>query len=163
MVQIINKLQIIAGDKIIPPGCEPTSALTSVTLSRNSRCCGATVDLADALEAIPGSYVELGFNFIGSGRREKWFVLPPITPECPCQSYDDYYEILRGLSCNTDEEITVAPCYVDTKFCPDPDFGSIKKPPTSTYFDEGSVPQDAYISVNYQTPSYNSERDPYDI
>lgn len=139
------QLEVIANSKIIVPGCEPTSALSSLALSSYlaaAGCGSAIINLQDALDAIPGSYVKLGANFNLGGRRQKWFVLPPIDTDCPCDQYPDYYDILRDLA---NEELPVEESFdacdvIGQGFCPSPDFDSILPPPPDPYQPEGSFP-----------------------
>jgi hypothetical protein len=68
------KLEILANGKIIVPGCEPTSSLSSAALSSwmaAGGCGNAVVDLEDVLSAIPGSYVQLGANFGRGNKRQR--------------------------------------------------------------------------------------------
>ena len=103
---IQNKLQVLAGNKVLVPGCEPTSAFTSTTLAENRDCTASVVDLADALEAVTGSTVIYMRN-----PRRKFFVLPngpPPSPDCCGKSRcacvgEDWYQKLRDIG----EEIGV--------------------------------------------------------
>ena len=139
------QLEVIANSKILVPGCEPTSALSSTVLSSflaESGCGSALVDLQDALATIPGSFVKLGANYNRGGFRQTWFVLPPIDTDCPCDQYPDYYDILRELA---NEELPVEENFdacdiIGQGFCPSPDFDSIAAPPTSPYKEEGVFP-----------------------
>jgi hypothetical protein len=100
-VNITHQLEIMPNGKVLVPGCEPTSALSSNVLNSwlaQSGCGSALVDLDLALAAIPGSHVKLGCNFGRAGTRQKWLVLPGIDTDCPCASYPDYYNILRNLA-----------------------------------------------------------------
>lgn len=139
------QLEVKGINKVLVPGCEPTSSLSSRTLSAymamGKGCKNALVDLNDALEAIPGSYVKLGNNF-NKGVRQKWFVLPPICAECPCTSYEDYYKILRNIpGAEIPVEDKFDKCDLEGMgYCPSPDFDQVAPPPTSTYHAEGSFP-----------------------
>lgn len=142
------QLEVHGNNKVLVPGCEPTSSLSSKTLSAymaaGKGCKNALVDLNDALAAIPGSFVKIGFNF-NKGTRQKWFVLPPIDTSCPCTSYPDYYDILRNIP---GSEIPVESEFdkcdmIGMGYCPSPDFDSIEPPPSSPYQDEGSFPAGA--------------------
>lgn len=163
MIQITNKLQIQPNDTIIIPGCEPTSAVTSITLMRNQECCGAVVNLQDALDNIPGSYVERGPNYGMRFGPARWLVIPLPSPVCPCDGVTDWYQVLRDLACKPEDEITeVSPCLVN-KFglCPDPEYKSIPAPPNGTYFPEGSM-ADGSTSVTYQQMNKGAVKgDPY--
>ncbi len=140
-----HQLEIRGKNKVLVPGCEPSSSLTSKTLSAymavGKGCKNALVDLNDALTAIPGSYVKYGFNF-NKGVRQKWFVLPPIEPTCPCSTYPDYYEILRNIP---GSELPVVDEFdkcdlIGMGYCPSPDFANIEPPPPNPYHEEGSFP-----------------------
>lgn len=144
-IQIGLQLEVLANNKILVPGCEPTSSLSSATLSiylSKHRCGNALVDLNNALEAIPGSYVKYGANFNRGNRRQKWFVLPPVGVDCPCETYTDWYEILRKLA---NEELPVEEKYdacdtIGMGYCPSPDFKDIQAPPHDPYREEGAFP-----------------------
>lgn len=101
--EIRNKLEILRGNKILVPGCEPTSAFTSPTLAENRECKSTVVDLKDALEAIPDATIETWSN-----PRTRFFVLPKGPPPSPddcgnCVPQVDYYQLLRDIG----EEIDV--------------------------------------------------------
>lgn len=139
------QLEIRAGNKILVPGCEPSSSLTSRTLSAymaaGKVCKNALVDLSAALAAIPGSYVKYGINF-NKGLRQKWLVLPPINISCPCDEYVDYYRILKNLP---GTELPVEEKYdtcdtIGMGYCPSPDFKDIAPPPNDPYQAEGTFP-----------------------
>jgi hypothetical protein len=116
MAEIANKLNVIANNKIIVPGCEPASAISSTTLAAGLNCNQPLVSLSDALKAIPGSYVEFGYNS-GFGRRLKWFVFPPREVECPCSLSVDYYQILRDIAVEEDVVEEVDCNTIDLGFC----------------------------------------------
>lgn len=138
-IEIAIKLVIIGEDKVVVPNCEPTSAITSVTLLKDqvNYCKNSVVSLADALLAIPGSTVEYGYNF--GVPRQKWFVLPPNPVGC-CGIGPDWYKVLR--------ELPAQPPPVESKFdycnvngmgyCPSPGFLFADAPPTRTYEPEGT-------------------------
>jgi len=122
-IHIEYKLDVIGTDKIVVPGCEPTSALTSTTLARWGDCGSVTVDVADALEAIPGSKLEYQINT--GGVRKRWFVLPAYCPICRpgCLSIPDYYQILKDLANEGQDEEEPEQCegeVLDQGFCKDP-------------------------------------------
>ena len=138
-----HQLEVRGNNKILIPGCEPTSSLTSKTLSAymasGKSCKNALVDLNDALAAIPGSSVKFGVNF-NKGVRQKWFVLPPIDTSCPCDSHLDYYEILRNIP-GSELPIESEFDYCDTMnmgYCPSSDFMDAEAPQANPYKDEGS-------------------------
>ena len=96
-IQIANRLEVLLGNVIIVPGCEPTSAISSPTLAVNSNCRASTIPLATALEAIPGSTIEIRYNPM------RWFFVlpagPPTQPGCnTCVSTADYYQMLRDAA-----------------------------------------------------------------
>jgi len=145
MKAIHHQLEVTGNSKVVVPGCEPTSALSSVALSAflaENGCGNALVDLDDALAAIPGSFVKLGNNFNRGNMRQKWYVLPAIDPSCPCQTYEDYYRTLRTLIVDDDPvEEEYDACNVNGMgFCPSPDFDTALPPPTDPYVEEGSFP-----------------------
>lgn len=143
---ISMQLEIIPGNKILLPGCEPTSALSSNKLSSwlaASGCTdGALINLDDALNAIPGSYVKYGFNFNRGGMRQKWFVLPPRDTDCPCAPNNDWYSVLKGLDSEEPEiEDVYDHCNINGMgFCPSPDFNDTVAPLPDPYKEEGSFP-----------------------
>jgi len=97
---IRNKLEVQDGGIIKLPGCEPISAQTSDTLAANIKCTTSHISLEDAINAIPGSSIELLPN--SGGIKKILFVLPqgpPPEPGCnTCQSIDDYYQILKDAA-----------------------------------------------------------------
>lgn len=110
-IKIANKLEVLRGNKILVPGCEPTSAFTSPTLAENRDCKAAVVDLADALKAIPGSTVTYMSN-----PRKKFFVLPngpaedPSVCKEPCKkNVNDWYALLRDIGTEVDVPTTTGP------------------------------------------------------
>lgn len=137
-MQISLKLRVLPGDKIIVPGCEPATYSTSTSLLQNMNCGRSVVDLKDALEAIPGSKVELaGYDLINT----KYFVLPPKEVGCNCAPVVDYYEILKSIAKEPPEkDDSYDHCNViDQGYCPSPDFEFKEPPPTSTYLPEGNT------------------------
>jgi hypothetical protein len=139
------QLEILPNNKVLVPGCEPTSALTSNKLSAwlSQFGCdeGALVNVKDVLEAIPGSFVKYGANFNRGNRRQTWLVFPPIDLDCPCRSYDDWYAILKSLPKTdlTDEELKDC-ANNDMGYCPSPDFNEVPAPPKDPYKNEGDFP-----------------------
>jgi len=142
---ISYQIEVMGNNKMLVPGCEPTSALSSVKLSSwlaASGCKNALVDVNVALEGIPGSYLKFGANWGRGNMRQKWFVLPSIDTDCPCSEYPDYYQILRDLA---SEEIPLEESYdacntTGMGYCPSPDFDEIEAPPPDPYQPEGSWP-----------------------
>ena len=100
-INIANKLEVLFGNKLLVVGCEPVSAFTSTALAVNRDCGASVIDLADALEAIPGSTVVAWVN-----PRRLFFVLPDGPPPkygcapVSCKT-TDYYEILREIGKET--------------------------------------------------------------
>lgn len=115
MIKIKNRLEILRGNKILVPGCEPTSAFTSPTLAENRECKMTVVDLADALAAIPEATIVSWGN-----PRTRFFVLPdgppPAMGDCDCKQ-TDWYQILRDIG----EEIEAE---TDNRICGQPYFSS---------------------------------------
>lgn len=104
-ITIANRIEVRGSDQVLIPGCEPTSALTTDTLSRFNTCCAATVNLDDALAAIPGSRIEWQTNNGSmSGSRKKWLVLPEYEVNCPCTPMFDSYAKLKELACEQSSE-----------------------------------------------------------
>lgn len=137
------QLEVRGRNKVLIPGCEPSSALTSRTLSAymaaGKACKNALVDLNEALAAIPGSYVKYGDNF-NKGVRQKWYVLPPIPINCPCNEYPNYYDMLRNLP---GTELPIEEKYdkcdsIGMGYCPSPDFINSPAPPNDPYVPEGT-------------------------
>ncbi len=95
---IRNRLEILRGNKILVPGCEPTSAFTSPTLAENRECTVTVVDLADAIAAIPDATIISWRNPL-----TRFFVLPSGPPPSPddctkdCKRQSDWYQILRDI------------------------------------------------------------------
>ena len=135
------QIEVLANGKMQVPGIEPVSALSSTTLSVAMKDQTiALVDVKIALDAIPGSFVKYGNNFGKGGIRQRWYVLPPITPECPCGIVEDYYRILRRLASN-DAPITEKydTCdLIGMGYCPSPDFNSTPAPEPDPYQTEGT-------------------------
>lgn len=92
-VTIANKLEVMLGNVIIVPGCEPVSDFTSTTLAANMHCETSIIKVEEALEAIPGSTLEMQTN-----PRRLFFVLPSGPPLPPNQNGGtDWYAMLRGI------------------------------------------------------------------
>lgn len=95
-ITIANKLEVLLGNVIIVPGCEPVTDITSTTLAANMQCKTSVIKLEDALCAVPGSTLEFQKN-----PRRLFFVLPsgpPTHPGCDaCNSQPDWYALLRDV------------------------------------------------------------------
>jgi hypothetical protein len=148
-VQVSLQLEVKPGGKILVPGCEPTSAMSSRTLGmflqKTGRCKNALVPLNSALAAIPGSYVKFASNFGRGGAAQRWFVFPPTLPGCPCPAVIDYYDMLRNIAV---EELPPTEefdkCNIaGMGYCPSPDFETPSKP--DPYIQEGTFPGDVGI------------------
>ncbi len=112
-IQVANRLNILPGDRggrILIPGCEPTSVLSSTTLHKNLKgiCKAAFVHVNDAMEAIPGARIEFISNMERAGG-SRVFVLPPYDINCPCCDANDWYEVLRNLADSGEEDCVEAP------------------------------------------------------
>lgn len=162
-INISLKLEILPNNKLIVPGCEPSSSLSSKTLSAwmaRGGCGNALVDVNEALAAIPGSKVVLGQNY-GRGKiLQKWFVLPPIDTDCPCAQYDDFYDILRCLAKeDLPEETNFDACdVIGMGYCPSPDFDEQPPPPPDPYVEEGSFPPG--VGILPPIPPWSIKPDP---
>lgn len=139
------QLEVLPGNKILVPGYEPTSAMSSRALSAHLAKEGVgtpLVDVEDALLAIPGSFLKYGINYNRGGYRQSWYVLPPMKPDCPCEPYPDYYQILKDLA---KTELPIEEKYDNCDingmgYCPHPDFKLVEPPPQSPYKPEGAFP-----------------------
>ncbi len=139
------QIEVHASNKILVPGCEPTSALSSRALGAylaKHGCGNALVNVEDVLCAIPGSFLKFGANFNHLGYRQKWLVLPPFWPGCPCPTYPDYYKILKSLAnVELPVEESFDACDINGMgYCPHPDFKLTPSPEPDMYKAEGSFP-----------------------
>ncbi len=152
-IRIERKLEVLGNNKLLVPGCEPTSAISSVTLmayqKREGTCKNAVVSLQDALDAIPGSYIIFGINF--NVPRKRWFVLPAFDPsDCPCTAETDWYGVLRSLA---QEEAPVTDNFdacnlIGMGYCPSPDFKT-EKPGDFGRAPDGGAPVDSYVEEGH--------------
>ena len=111
-VTIKNLLEVLPGNIILVPGCEPISAFTSPTLAANMDCKASTITLATALEVCPGSTITR-WPMSGGFYVKRFFVLPdgPPTPvgceETSPACQVDWYQILRdnadGIGAQNDD------------------------------------------------------------
>lgn len=96
-IYIRNKLEIMPGNVIRVPGCEPTSSLTSTGLLNNIDCEASIIPLEDALALIPGSRVIRTMVPAGQNGTGRFFELPDGPPpdgnDCGCP--EDWYKILK--------------------------------------------------------------------
>lgn len=139
------QLEVNVNNQIIIPGCEPTSSMSSRTLSAymalGKYCKNALVNVDDVIAAIPGSYIKYGLNF-NKGVRQRWLVLPPTKFDCPCEYNTDYYQILRqlpSLEMPVDEQYDKCDM-MGMGYCPSPDFDEATAPAPSPYIEEGTFP-----------------------
>lgn len=96
-IEIRNKLEILNGNKLLVPGCEPTSAFSSPTLAENRDCKASIVDLADAIQVLPGAKIVSWKNPL-----RRFLVLPDGPPPGPdkCSGNcvrTDWYALLREI------------------------------------------------------------------
>ena len=139
-IYIANRLEVFGADMVLVPGCEPTSALTSYTLLMYRTCKAAMVHLHDALNAIPGSWVEWQVNNGQSnGSRKKWFVLPRVYQTCPSTPYPDFYKMLRDIPADEhhDDDLAKRCGTVDQGF--PKDINKMLPPPVQPYVPEGTL------------------------
>lgn len=141
-IRIHRGLEILPGNKVLVPGCEPSSAFTSATLYAQQvaqgLCQNSIVDLAVVLDAIPGARVEFGSNF--NAPRQRWLILPPFDPSaCPCVGETDWYGVIRSLA-SPDDTVTEnfdACNSVGMGYCPSPGWQDTPAPDADPYFGEG--------------------------
>jgi hypothetical protein len=110
IIIIRNKLEIQPGNVINVPGCEPTTSLTSDTLSRNLKCNASIIPVEDVLRLIPGSRIVRVLSPFGQTGTGMFLELPSGPPqngnECPAECIPDWYAVLRKHARvrNTDED-----------------------------------------------------------
>jgi len=105
-IRICNLLEVRAGNKIVVPGCEPTSAFTSPTLAENRDCKQTVIDLQEALDAVPGSTI-VSIRNPGSTRPKGLFFKLPNGPPgnygcTDTTSIQDHYAKLRAVGKDMD-------------------------------------------------------------
>ena len=95
-MSIRGKLEVLPGGVINIPGCEPTSAASSITLEVNRQCTASVITLERAKELIPNATMEMWHNPI------RWFFVlpdgPPTQPGCSTAGRAcgyDWYQVLR--------------------------------------------------------------------
>jgi len=120
-ITIRNRLEILPGNVILVPGCEPISAFTSPTLAANRDCPGTIIDLDVAKSVVPGYAIVTMKNWGSQLGSRRFFVLPSGPPPNPSkcnsgpQCVTDWYQILRDNatplpdSCNTSDSVST-PC-----------------------------------------------------
>lgn len=155
------KLDIIPGGqartgKVFIPGQEPLSDSSSNILAANMHGKPATVDVADVLATIPGTYILWADNWTNNlGVRKSWLVFPPYDPDC-CTAIPDYYQMLRDIDPREEPEHEEACNAIDTGFCPSPDWTRTPPPEPDPYQEEGESP---YGVINYSAgtpPPWNN-------
>jgi len=145
MVEISFQLPVIPDNKVLIPGCEPTSNLTSNKLSswlaQNGCIEGGLLDLDEITNNIEGVYIKFGDNFGVGNMKQKWVVFPPHEVACPCSPYTDWYQELRNLaSIKEAQQRPTDDCGpVDMGYCT-VDFDDYERPPASPYREEGVFP-----------------------
>lgn len=106
-ITIKNKLEILPGNVIRIPGCEPVSSFTSLALAANVDCKASIISLEDAVEAIRDATGEEAqiikvLTPAGVPGTGKFFELPQGPPprgnECPSSDIPDYYRILKDAA-----------------------------------------------------------------
>lgn len=146
-IQINYQLEVMPGDILYLPGCEPTSAVTSKTLNAMiaQACPKSTVQLEDALKAIPGSYVKIGTNYNRRGVMQKWLVLPPKDASCPCPTNVDYFAILKSISSDEEPIYDYSGCDLVNGQSKYPSFADYTPPPKDPYVQEGSYMDTGFL------------------
>lgn len=98
-IEIKNKLEIMPGNMISVPGCEPISSMSSLGLQQNFHCNASVIPVEDVLKLIPGSRIVRAFairGHIGTGLFIELPAGPPTSAECPSPCQPDWYAILRA-------------------------------------------------------------------
>ena len=103
-IRIARMLNVLAGDRIIVPGTEPSTTISSTSLEAQMLGGGlpmvSIISLADALKAIPGSSIQLLSNY--GAPIQKLFVLPESDIDNPSTS--DYFLMLREAARPADDD-----------------------------------------------------------
>lgn len=146
-VEVSFQLQILADDTIIIPGCEPTSALSSATLSYSialNGCEHPKIPVKLVLEKIPGTSVKYGWNF-NLGYNQTWLVFPPYLASCPCPDRPDWYSMLRCIAKDIEEPVVQdKTCdVIDNDFCNN----DIKPGPSGPQIDPYSKPPEGASAI----------------
>jgi hypothetical protein len=105
-IEIKNKLEILPGDVIRIPGCEPVTSFTSLALAVNVDCNASIISLQDAIEAIREVAgedpcivrVHQPAGVPGTGKYLELPSGPPPDPSCPCKRPEDWYRILKDAA-----------------------------------------------------------------
>jgi hypothetical protein len=98
-IMIKNKLEILNGNVITVPGCEPVSSVTGTSLLRNINCNASVIPVEDVLRLIPGSKIVKVMTPAGQNGTGRFIELPsgppPNANKCPKICLTDYYRILK--------------------------------------------------------------------
>lgn len=101
-IEIKNKLEILPGNVIRIPGCEPVTSFTSLALAANLDCNASVITLEKAFEAIPDARIVKVLTPSGVPGTGKFFELPsgPAVDGnvCPCPDIIDFYRILKDAA-----------------------------------------------------------------
>ena len=101
-ITIKNKLEILPGNVIRIPGCEPVTSFTSLSLAANIDCPASIISLDKAIEAIPDARIVKVLTPSGVPGTGKFFELPSGPPVdgnvCPCPDPPDFYKILKDAA-----------------------------------------------------------------
>ncbi len=110
-IEIRNKLEILAGNLVQIPGCEPISSVSD-TLASNLRCNSSVISVEDVLALIPGSRIVRVFVSRGHSGTGLFIELPNGPPanagECPQPCGTDWYGLLKENARSRIEEETPA-------------------------------------------------------
>lgn len=149
-ITISFQLQILADKTVIIPGCEPTSALSSASLSYSlslNGCKNPKIPVSLILEKIPGTYIKYGWDF-NLGYNQTWLVFPPYYTGCPCPYKPDWYDMLRCIAKDIPiEETRDESCDIlEREFCnPDIQVGGGKPENADAY----QVPPEGPSAIGY--------------
>ena len=124
-IKIKNKLEILPGNVIRIPGCEPVTSFTSLALAANLDCNASVISLEDAIAAIPDAKIIRVLRPSGVPGTGKFFELPsgPQTDgaECPPTDVPDFYRILKDAATpinfdSEDDDDFIAQCSSGVNF-----------------------------------------------
>jgi hypothetical protein len=111
IIDIKNKLEILPGNVLRVPGCEPVSSFTSLALAANVDCNASIITLEDAVNAIRAEGFEpriiKALKPSGVPGTGKFLELPdgpsPNGSQCPCNDVTDWYQILKDNATPIDD------------------------------------------------------------
>lgn len=133
MISVKNKLEILPGNVLRVPGCEPVTSFTSLALAANVDCNASIITLEDAVNAIIDAsgihpLIVKVLNPSGVPGTGKFLELPSGPPpdgsDCPHGCGTDWYQILKDAATpidtfGIDEEGRIAECaWFDSIGCP---------------------------------------------